>query len=91
VVDSRQEVVAWLGSSVAGEQCRLTKYDTLHRGPDLMNPLQRSKQRKIYVKGMDLNNALNTEFLLNSKFEVSSYLTGNTLCLRYKAQPVNAV
>jgi hypothetical protein len=32
-----------------------------------------------------------TEFLLNNIYKLSSYLTGNTLRLRYKAQPVNAV
>jgi hypothetical protein len=32
-----------------------------------------------------------TEFLLNTIYKFSSYLTGNTLRLRYKAQPVNAV
>jgi hypothetical protein len=36
-------------------------------------------------------NPLKTEFLLNSIYESSSYLTGNTLRLRYKDQPVNAV
>jgi hypothetical protein len=30
-------------------------------------------------------------FLLNNTYEFSSYLTGNTLCFRYKDQQVNAV
>jgi hypothetical protein len=36
-------------------------------------------------------NPLNTEFVRNFIYEFSLYLTGNTLRLRYKAQPVNAV
>jgi hypothetical protein len=36
-------------------------------------------------------NPLKTEFLLHNNYKFSSYLTGNTLCLRYKAEPVNAV
>jgi hypothetical protein len=36
-------------------------------------------------------NALKTEFNLNELYKFSPYLTGNTLRLRYKAQPVNAV
>jgi hypothetical protein len=32
-----------------------------------------------------------TEFLLCNIYKSSPYLTGNTLRLRYKAQPVNAV
>jgi hypothetical protein len=36
-------------------------------------------------------NPLKTEFLLNNIYKFSSYLTGNTLRLHYKAQPVNAV
>jgi hypothetical protein len=36
-------------------------------------------------------NPLSTEFLLNYIKIFSSYLTGNILRLRYKAQPVNAV
>jgi hypothetical protein len=36
-------------------------------------------------------NHLKTEFLNKFILEFSSYLTGNMLCLRYKAQPVNAV
>jgi hypothetical protein len=36
-------------------------------------------------------NALKTEFLHNFIYKSSSYLTGNTLRLHYKAQPVNAV
>jgi hypothetical protein len=32
---------------------------------------------------------LNTQFLLNNEY--SSYLTGDTLRLRYRTQPVNAV
>jgi hypothetical protein len=31
------------------------------------------------------------QFLLNNIYKFSSYLTGNTLPLRYKAQPFNAV
>jgi hypothetical protein len=34
---------------------------------------------------------LKTEFLLINIYKFNSYLTGNTLRLRYKAQPVNAV
>jgi hypothetical protein len=34
---------------------------------------------------------LKTEFLLNNIQNFSPYLTGNTLRLGYKAQPVNAV
>jgi hypothetical protein len=34
---------------------------------------------------------LKTEFLLNNTYKFSPYLTGNTLRLHYKAQPVNAV
>jgi hypothetical protein len=37
------------------------------------------------------NNPLRTEFLYNYIYKFSPYLTGNTLRLRYKAQPVNAV
>jgi hypothetical protein len=36
-------------------------------------------------------NPLKTGFLLNNIWEFSSYLTGNVLRRRYKAQPVNAV
>jgi hypothetical protein len=36
-------------------------------------------------------NTLKTEFLLNNTYKFSSYLTGNTLRLSYKAKPVNAV
>jgi hypothetical protein len=36
-------------------------------------------------------NPLKTEFLLNNIWRFSSYITGNTLRLRYKAQTVNAV
>jgi hypothetical protein len=36
-------------------------------------------------------NPLKTEFLYNFIYKSSSYLTGNTLCLHYKAQLVNAV
>jgi hypothetical protein len=36
-------------------------------------------------------NPLKTEFLLNDVYKSSPYLTGKTLRLRYKAQPVNAV
>jgi hypothetical protein len=31
-----------------------------------------------------------TEFLPNNIYNFSSYLTGNTLCLRYEVQTVNA-
>jgi hypothetical protein len=34
---------------------------------------------------------LKTEFLINNIYKFSSYLTGKTLRLRYKAQAVNAV
>jgi hypothetical protein len=34
---------------------------------------------------------LKKEFLLNKTYKSSSYLTGNTLHLHYRAQPVNAV
>jgi hypothetical protein len=36
-------------------------------------------------------NPLNTELRLNDIYKCSSYLTGNTLRLRYRDQPVNAV
>jgi hypothetical protein len=36
-------------------------------------------------------NLFKPEVLLNDIKEFSSYLTGNTLRLQYKAQPVNAV
>jgi hypothetical protein len=36
-------------------------------------------------------NSLSIEFLLNNIYKSSPYLTGNTLHLHYKAQPVNAV
>jgi hypothetical protein len=36
-------------------------------------------------------NPLKTKFLLNNIYKSSSYLTGNTLRLHYKAQPVNVV
>jgi hypothetical protein len=36
-------------------------------------------------------NPLKAEFLRNNIHKSSPYLTGNTLLLRYKAQPVNAV
>jgi hypothetical protein len=36
-------------------------------------------------------NFLKTEFLHNFIYKYSPYLTGNTLRLRYKCQPVNAV
>jgi hypothetical protein len=36
-------------------------------------------------------NPLKTEFLLNNIYKSSSYLTGNTSRLHYKAKPVNAV
>jgi hypothetical protein len=38
-----------------------------------------------------MDNPLKTEFLPNNIYKSSLYLTGNTLRLRYKAQPVNAV
>jgi hypothetical protein len=44
----------------------------------------------IRLHGMLLN-PLQTEFLLNNIQEFSSYLTGNTLPLRYKDRPANAV
>jgi hypothetical protein len=34
---------------------------------------------------------LKTEFVLHNIYKFSPYLTGNTLCLRYEDQPVNAV
>jgi hypothetical protein len=34
---------------------------------------------------------LKATFILNNIYKFSSYLTGNKLRLRYKAQPVNAV
>jgi hypothetical protein len=43
---------------------------------------------------LDIRNLIvtsNTEFLLKNIYNFSSYLTGNTLRLRYKDQPVNAV
>jgi hypothetical protein len=43
-----------------------------------------------YLYGFPLN-SLKTEYLLNNIYKFSSYLTGNTLRLHYKAQPVNAV
>jgi hypothetical protein len=36
-------------------------------------------------------NPLKTEFFLNNIYKFSVYLTGNTLRLHYKAQPVNAI
>jgi hypothetical protein len=36
-------------------------------------------------------NPLKTEFLLSNIYKSSPYLTGNTLRLRYKAQPDTAV
>jgi hypothetical protein len=36
-------------------------------------------------------NPLKTEFILGNIYKSSSYLTGNTLRLCYKAQPVNDV
>jgi hypothetical protein len=36
-------------------------------------------------------NPLKTEFLRNNIYKFSLYLTGNTLPLHFKAQPVNAV
>jgi hypothetical protein len=36
-------------------------------------------------------NLSKTEFFLNTVYKLSPYLTGNTLRLPYKAQPVNAV
>jgi hypothetical protein len=45
----------------------------------------------IFVKlSSNYINLLETQILLNSIWKASSYLTGNTLRLRYKAQPVNA-
>jgi hypothetical protein len=38
----------------------------------------------------DLNPS-NTEFILNNVYKFCLHLTGNTLRLHYKAQPVNAV
>jgi hypothetical protein len=40
---------------------------------------------------MERANTLKTALLLNNIYKSSPYLTGNTLRLRYKAQPVNAV
>jgi hypothetical protein len=37
------------------------------------------------------NHTEHTDTLCGQNAEFSSYLTGNTLRLRYKAQPVNAV
>jgi hypothetical protein len=39
----------------------------------------------------ELVNPVKTGFLLNNICKSSPYRTGNTLCLRYKAQLVNAV
>jgi hypothetical protein len=44
----------------------------------------------IYVSCDSHNSPLKTEFLLNNISKSNSYLTGNTLRLHYKAQPVNA-
>jgi hypothetical protein len=41
--------------------------------------------------GLNDLNPLQTEFLINNIQDFSSYLTGYTLRLRYKDQPVNAV
>jgi hypothetical protein len=43
-----------------------------------------------FRKVVPVLNPLKTEFLLNNIYKSSPYLTGNTLRLHYKAQPVNA-
>jgi hypothetical protein len=47
--------------------------------------------KTLSLKVDQLFNILKAELLLNSISDFSSYLAGNTLCLRYKAQSVNAV
>jgi hypothetical protein len=44
-----------------------------------------------FIQACRAFNPLKIYCLLNSTYKFSSYLTGNTLRLRYKAQPVNAV
>jgi hypothetical protein len=44
-----------------------------------------------FFKQLRIINPLKTEFVLNNIQKFSLYLTGNTLRLHYKAQPVNAV
>jgi hypothetical protein len=45
--------------------------------------------KRVYIH--TVINPLKKEFSLNFIQKFSSYLTGNTLRLRYKAQPINAV
>jgi hypothetical protein len=41
-------------------------------------------QKKVLLILTQQSNTFNTGFLLNNIYKFSSYLTGNTLCLRYK-------
>jgi hypothetical protein len=43
------------------------------------------------MRSLEWSYTLKTELLLNNIYKSSSYLTGNTPRLPYKAQPVNAV
>jgi hypothetical protein len=61
--------------------------------------VERKLEKNIGKKGTDLKlsksevmvEGWRISILINIKFKSSPYLTGNTLCLRYRAQPVNAV
>jgi hypothetical protein len=53
--------------------------------------LSRYSAQYSHRRPFQLSNSLNTEFLLNNIYKFSPYLTGSTLHLRYRDQPVRAV
>jgi hypothetical protein len=63
----------------------ITAVTNLFKNPNIQIALRTDNITKYVI------NPLKTEFLLNNIYSFSSYFTGNTLRLRYKAQPENAV
>jgi hypothetical protein len=103
--DLHRTLLSSVGSSAsysAGRRFRYRSWDRLfvlrflfHSSQHLqagMMPEMRPRQRPFTFSTMIHSfNPLKTEFLLNDIYKSSSYLTGNTLRLHHKAQPVNAV
>jgi hypothetical protein len=65
--------------------CSQESFTGLYPEPDQFSPYHPILLFKTYL------NPLKTKYVLSSIWEFSSYLTGNTLRLNYKVQPVNAV
>jgi hypothetical protein len=74
-------------------EIQMLQYRFLLGPMDLNNKLRKILNGGNVTEFTDLwsLNALKTEFLPNNIQEFSSYLTGNTLRLHYKAHPVNGV